>query len=497
MPPMSRALVAKLTAEVDALEKRAREVLHEVVTLRNSLRPVNRLPPEVLTSCATFVSDTHPRPIVSLTHVCRYWRKSIVSNPRNWALIATGWKRLVPLCLERTGAVPLAVNITVSDIKSCEDFLESLLPYTSRIGRLRLVGYSSIEATTNDLPSFFDSPISNLTSLELQQIEEPAELFPSTTTSVPPVFQNVSKLESLRLTRTPLYPVLFRIASLRELKLIGYTTLFHFGTFIGFLASNLNLEIVVLDIKFVEGSVWTVPARKVALVRLRHLSITCAKPTDAKGLLSCITFPCGIRCEIFCPQWTLLDSCLPSPPTVQMVLAPITVIKFKVSPREFHAFGNKGFLSFRGAQSTGWGIGPELYLLPTASVREFHMDIASWILSSTALAPLLLQLPALETFVITNATSWSIGTFDWLGKQPSTCASLKTVAFFNCVLNTGVMKELEGAVARRKDSEVAWLYRVVIVNSTGVLPDYTLIQQLRKHVPYVDVRVADELPDLS
>ena len=69
--------------QIDALVKRARDILNKVVTLRNSLRPVNCLPPEVLASCATFVSDTDPRPIVSLTHVCRYWWRSISSNPRS------------------------------------------------------------------------------------------------------------------------------------------------------------------------------------------------------------------------------------------------------------------------------------------------------------------------------------------------------------------------------------------------------------------------------
>ena len=34
-------------------------------------------------------------------------------------------------------------------------------------------------------------------------------------------------------------------------------------------------------------------------------------------------------------------------------------------------------------------------------------------------------------------------------------------------------------------------------SASGVLPDYALIQQFRKHVPCVDVRVDDKLPDLS
>ena len=188
---------------------------------------MNRLPPEVLTSCATFVSDIDPRPIVSLTHVCRYWHSSISSNPRNWASISTGWKRLAPLCLERSGAAPLTFDITVSDARRSQDFLELLLPQISRIDSLRLTGYPFIEAAAVALPGFFDPPMPNLTSLELQQTIEPMESSPMVEPS-PQIFQNVAKLESLRLTRTPLYPAVFRITSLKELKLLGYTSPFHF-----------------------------------------------------------------------------------------------------------------------------------------------------------------------------------------------------------------------------------------------------------------------------
>ena len=463
--------------------------------MRNSLRPVNRLPREVLASCATFVSDSDPRPIVSLTHVCRYWRRSICSSPRNWASIATVWKQLVPLCLERAGAVPLAVDIIVPEVKGDIGFLSALLPHVERVAHLSFTGHSSIDAVANDLPGFFASPMPNLTSLALRQAQEPAELFPADGSPMPPIFQSVSKLKSLRLTQTPIYPPLFNIPFLVELKMIGYTSPFNFGTFVGFLASNNDLEIVVLDIKFIEGSVWTVPARMVPLARLRHLSITCANPIDAKGLLSCISLRSGIRLEVFCSHWSSLDSYLPSPPApVQKVLAPITVVKFQNSPREFHVFGKNGSFSFRCSRIAFWI--PELHLFPTASVREFHVNNTPWTLTPVFLVSTLCRLPALETLVITDTASWATGTFESLAGQPLSCPSLKTIAFFNCVLTPEVTTEFESVVARRKGLEAAWLYRVVIVSSTGVLPSHTVIQRLRQHVPYVDVRVDDKLPDL-
>jgi len=457
---------------------------------------VNRLPPEVLTSCATFVSDTDPRPIVSLTHVCRYWRSSINSNPRSWASISTGWKRLAPLCLERAGAVPLAIDIKVLDLKGDLSFIQVLLPHVERVAQLSLAGYSSIEVVADDLPELFAFPMPNLTFLELQQVAEPDELFSLSADPVPPVFQNISSLRSLRLTRTPLYHTLFGIPSLVELELAGYTNPFQFGTFITFLASNRNLETVVLDIKFVEGSVGMVPMRMTSLVHLRRLSMTCAESIDAKGLLSCIYLPHGIRLEVSCSRWTSLEWCLPSPPTsIREVLTPITIIKFQAAPMEVHAIGTNGLFSFRCPRPRLF-CGPELYLLPTSSVREFHANVVPWTLTPMFMFSMLTRLPALETLVLSNVIRWATGVFDPLAEQPMACPSLKTVAFHNCVLTPEAMKEFEGVVARRKGSAAAWLYRVVFV-STGVLPDYTLVQQLRRHVPYVDVRVDDKLPDLS
>ena len=515
-PPRSRALVATLTTEVrsqklkgnfrysrcilqvDALEERARDVLHEVITLRNSLRPVNHMPPEVLTSCATFVSNTDPRPIISLTHVCRYWRNSITSNPRAWASIATGWKRLILLCLERAGDVPLTVDITVSDIRGDEDFLKSSLPQASRIGRLRLTGYSIIETVADDLPGFLGSPIPNLTSLELQQTEEPAKLFPSREAPVRAIFQNVSKLESLSLTRTPLYPALLGTTSLRELKLLGYASPFHFGTFIGLLDSNPGLERLVLDIQFIANSVNTVFGRTVILPHLQDLSITCSKPIDSKELLSCIPLTRGAHIEVIATQLdqtVKLNAFLPSPPTyIRQLLTPITTVKIQVTPREIHLFGNNSTFTFRSAQ-TILDLHAELVLFPSTTVRELYTNTHPFKYTDTGLSTRLGQLPALETLAF-SGTEFPLALLSALVKEPILCPALRTIAFFDCGINSDIAKELGEAIAKRRDSMAGRLYRVVIVSNGGMLPSLKSIQRLRKSVPCVEVRVDDKLPDL-
>ena len=84
--------------------------------------------------------------------------------------------------------MPLDVDITVSDVKGDGDFLEPLLPHISKVHHLRLAGYSFIEVVANDLPGLFASPMSDLSSLELQQDVEPADVFPLNETTIPPVF---------------------------------------------------------------------------------------------------------------------------------------------------------------------------------------------------------------------------------------------------------------------------------------------------------------------
>jgi len=458
---------------------------------------VNRLPPEVITSCAALVSDGDPRLTVPLTHVCRYWHNAITSNPRNWKSIGTGWTQLVPLCLERAGTVPLVVDIVVPDGERDENFLKALLPNIPRAGSLRLTGYSSVESLADDLPGFFDSPIPNLVSLELHRSAAPAQPFPSNEIPVPPVFRNVRTLKSLHLTQTPIYPALFNIASLIELKLDGYTSPFEFGTFVGFLRSNLDLEHVVLNVQFVVGSVETAPAGKVTLSRLRHISITCSKAIDSRGLLSCISLPRGAHIEVISThseQFAKLGSFLPSPPTpILELLAPIVTAKTQITPQEFHLFGTDSVFTFRSAQFLLNGF-LELGLFPTTAIREFHTDVRPHIYTVVRFSGLMKQLPSLEIFAISQ-TMLPVGLLSALTEEPVLCPALKTIAFLGCNIDLAIIKQLGDAIVKRRDSPAAWLHRIVIVNKTGT--DFTAIQQLRKYVPCVEVRVDDKLPDLS
>jgi len=333
-----------------------------------------------------------------------------------------------------------------------------------------------------------------LTSLELEQTDQPAEAFPSNEASTPPVFRNPSNLRILHFVRTPLYPAVFSIASLVELKLVDYTSPFHFGEFIEFLHSNQSLEVVILDLQFSEGSKRISPERKASLPQLQRLMFTCGSATDARALLSWVSLRRGSHIAIRGSQSNSsadLASFLPSPPTpIRDLLTPITTIKYRYD--SFHALG-EGQFSFQPSKHT-----PTLYeglgLFVTRTIRELHITYAldsggiylTWPME---------RLPALEALVLSEMHLPS-GSLSALAKEGPLCPSLKTIAFFDCEVNEDVIKELEEVLAKRRDSTAARLYRVVIVNPTHALPNPQLIRRLKKFVLRVDVGVGDELPAL-
>ena len=424
-----------------------------MITLRNSLQPVNRLHCEIIALCAAFVSNNDPRQIISLTHVCRYWRKAITSSPGIWAFVNTRWKGLIPLCLKRSAEVPLAVRLSVPDIEGDKRFLKTLVPHLPRISNLSLIGFSSVEDLIDDLPGFFGSKTRKLrvTALELEQTWEQIEWFPSNRTPRPPLFRNISKLKSLHLTQIPFYPALYRLPALIELKLVGYRSI-PFKKFIEFLGSNGALETVVLDLGFVGAASPVAPEVKASLPRLRRLAFTCASAGDARGLLSCVTLPRGIHITIQASQSNPcvdLVSFLPHPPTpIRHLLGPITVVKDQATPWEVRLLSDNGRFSFRSPKTPSMPFG-EFTLFATDTVREFHVNAHELVPGGGNLSWPLKRLPALEVLALSKMRL-PRGSFSALAKEPVLCPPLKTLALFDCEMSTDVTRELEGILTKRE-----------------------------------------------
>lgn len=71
--------------ELNALEQDAFEVICLVRSVKNSLAPINRIPPEILSLVPDHYDKDHAdQDLIALTHVCRTWRVVFISRSSLW-----------------------------------------------------------------------------------------------------------------------------------------------------------------------------------------------------------------------------------------------------------------------------------------------------------------------------------------------------------------------------------------------------------------------------
>ena len=103
------------------------------------------------------------------------------------------------------------------------------------------------------------------------------------------------------------------------------------------------------------------------------------------------------------------------------------------------------------------------------------------------------SLLALETLVVEHEVTLSHLFSEYFSDSPS--PSLKTLGFLDCRLDEGFMDELARFAYNRKNATLARLNRVVIIDSSGILPGFTSLDKLGKHVPTVDAQIGKRLPE--
>jgi len=92
-----------------------------VANLLNEGTPTHKLPPEILTRILYLAvdhgSEEHTDQVISLTHVCQYWRTLLLSYPRMWSTLCMkpGNPSLISEWLARSQKVPLTVVAEFSD----------------------------------------------------------------------------------------------------------------------------------------------------------------------------------------------------------------------------------------------------------------------------------------------------------------------------------------------------------------------------------------------
>ena len=111
-------------------------------TIRNACMPINRFPPEILSS--VLEHRTSDLDLVVATRVCRYWRYTLTSSPCLWTSFRfSGPNRDVNRTLtylERSKSAPIDVRVGVGRPQDLE-VLKYLAPHITRTRSLAIQGY--------------------------------------------------------------------------------------------------------------------------------------------------------------------------------------------------------------------------------------------------------------------------------------------------------------------------------------------------------------------
>ena len=454
---------------------------------------MNRLPPETISRIARCFLDgdsIDARSIIPLTHVCRFWRESIVSTPRNWTLISSEWIGLAKLSLKRSGAAPLELSLDISQVKRNSGFSALLVPYVRNIESLSINFVSSTNELAQMLRNFPQST-PNLRSLSLFGC-------PDRGRSADPSGLLTTTLTHLSLTDTPLYPEFLRLRALTDLTLRNHRFDLHRNTLLEFLEENRSLERATLEIKFTHlhlRASWARPA--VIMNRLRYLSMRCSNTMDNKALLSGIAIRRGVHLEISCHERDgRLNDVLSGIPAVQLSnLLSSTFMEYQTCSRSIRLLGPNGNFSFENPLGLDDPF-VEFPLLPLIDVRELHLRHRKMKEDSQPLNLLVLRpsfFPALKTLAVDCETNVS-HLFSALFRDPSFPPSLKTLAFLDCNLADSFMVKLARFASSRSKTDSVRLHRVVIVNSEGKFPSVASIDALGKHVPVINALIGKKLP---
>ena len=449
--------------------------------------PVNRLPPEIISSIARCVLDT--RTIVSLTHVCRYWRDSIISSPDNWTLIFNERKNLAALSLERAKAAPLTIHLNVYKLNREPGFINLLLPHAQNIRSLSVTSFLTIEELTQALPNLPKS-MPNLRSLTLAKSRRADWAQP-----IDPFDFSAHTLMDLSLHNIPLYPSFLSLKSLSKLRLVDCHFNLHLDALLDFLEENHSLGSASLEIKFAEPSLRRSWRRNPIGNRLQHLSISCSDTLDGRALISSIALRRGAALEVYynSDDLGLTDILSGFSMTHLSNLSSPTFMEYRSYPRRIRLLGQDGSFLFDGYFSSENPF-QEFPLLPLNSIREFRLEHRA---PSIPAELHLSSFPSLEVLVIDGGTYNS--PLSTVLPSPTSPSSLKTLAFLNFGVTEGFIAELAQFAFNRKNTTSAPLHRVVILNSSnGQLPSVASVERLRKRVPVVEVMQGRELPeDLS
>jgi hypothetical protein len=235
------------------LEVTALQLLQHIRVLRNHARPIGRLPPELLSMIFELVAtppeyDSTPtlRDVISLTHVCRYWRAILLNHNGAWSDIHLRGQNpgFVTQQLERCGDAALSVNVHLQfwmfrreNTRLLNNIREALTDVRLHRNQVRRLAVHI--ACCQAFHQYFNFDFPNLEELVWEDL---CMQHATTHNSNPPdpEHNRLPKLRHLSVKKTFFWPVEFT-SGLTSFKLEGYMTVPP-EKLTGFLRRNPALE---------------------------------------------------------------------------------------------------------------------------------------------------------------------------------------------------------------------------------------------------------------
>lgn len=255
--------------------------------MRNSVQPINRLPPELL---AQIFSETQVRlpsflPVprtgghdyftydwcwwIFLLQVCRHWRSIIASSPALWSTICSSNR--APESLRRSHGVELTVYLGVRSRDFSSPLMDGLTPHTSRFKEFHMLTKGNKDLLEHQV---FASPAPRLNSLSIE-FEEGGDL----SGVLPPIFcGHMPALKQLALRHFTSWPKgYFHHLTSLCLSYQQESSLPTTANFLDFLESSPRLEELALiqggPIRPLGTDVAPPAGRLISLKRLRKLDL--------------------------------------------------------------------------------------------------------------------------------------------------------------------------------------------------------------------------------
>jgi hypothetical protein len=125
------------------------QTLRVIRTIKNTHAPINKLPPEVLSR--VFQHRDCGQDLVAATHVCRYWRSTLISDPSLWTSLKFRSTRDVNRTLtylERSKPATIDIGINLEDLQDLR-VLQNFAPHISRTRSFIIDGFSDVFAASS------------------------------------------------------------------------------------------------------------------------------------------------------------------------------------------------------------------------------------------------------------------------------------------------------------------------------------------------------------